>query len=180
MKKTFSTREKIMLGILIVLLVGLLYFNFILTPINDRVSALKSQIADEQTMIDTSMPQMMRLNRMKAELEVLKSDSEAKAIPEYDNVQKVMDELHLILSSAGSYTLNFNGTSVSESIVRRPIGMTFTAANYAQARDIIDRLDASAYTSQISDLSVTNKPDGEGTEVNLNITFYELAVSYSK
>jgi hypothetical protein len=84
-----------------------------------------------------------------------------------------MDELHSVLSGAVSYTLSFNSTSESNSIVSRPINMDFQTADYAAARAIIDRLHDGAYTNQISDLTFSTDKDGN-VQTELTITYYEL------
>ena len=178
MKHEFTKREKVLLVFLGVLLLGLLYYKFLLTPINDKITSIQSDMASDQTLIDTSMPQMIKLNKMKTELETLKNSGDSQPLPEYDNSKKLMDELHLILSGASSYTLNFNSTTEADAIVRRPIVMSFTAGSYQAARAIIDRLHQSSYTNQIADLAFSTD-DENGVQVNLTITFYELDSNYT-
>jgi Tfp pilus assembly protein PilO len=173
MKKELSKREKSMLIFLAVLLVGLLYYKFFLTPINDRVTDYTSDTANDQSMLDSEMPRMTKLNQMKKELAELEKSADSKPIPDYDNSRKVMDELHSVLSGAVSYTLSFNSTSESNSIVSRPINMDFQTADYAAARAIIDRLHDGAYTNQISDLTFSTDKDGN-VQTDLTITYYEL------
>jgi hypothetical protein len=174
MKRELTKREKTMLAILGVLLVGLLYYKFVLTPINDQIVTLQSDTENDQAMIEASTPQLKKMQAMEKELDELKASGEAKAIPEYDNIKAVMNELHLIMASAKEYSLNFNGTTESDAIVRRPIDMSFTASSYAVARGIIDKLHDSSYTNQISDISYTLADDSAEVKVELLITYYEL------
>lgn len=172
MKRTMSRREKLLLTILVVLLIGLCYYSFYLSPLNSKIDNYKSMTnsaLDEEIALE---PMMTSYNKMKNELTELRNSSDSKPIPNFDNSKNVMDELHNIMSEATSYSLSFSGTTEENSIVSRPVGISFVAASYDNARDIIDKLYESDYSNQIS--NITYFKTSGGVQVTLTTTFYEL------
>lgn len=106
MKHVFTNREKILLVILAVLLIAVGYWKLILTPINDSIDALRQQTASEQDALIQDSARAAHLTQMKAELETLLSDPNARPLPDFDNSEKLLVELNTILSGT-DYTLNF-------------------------------------------------------------------------
>ena len=95
MKHVFTTREKVLLVILAVLLIAVGYWKLILTPINDSIAQLQSQTSSEQDAMLQSTAQLARLQQMKRELETLLADPDAKPLPAYDNAEQLLVELKL-------------------------------------------------------------------------------------
>ena len=176
MKHVFTTREKVLLVILAVLLIAVGYWKLILTPINDSIAQLQSQTNSEQDAMLQSTAQLARLQQMKRELEELLADPNAKPLPAYDNAEQLLVELNTILSGAVEYTLNFGSTYPLEegsSIVCRPISLVFTASTYDGARAVLDALHGSDYINQISDLTM-DLDARSGIQTTLTITYFEL------
>ena len=167
MRHVFTTREKVLLVILAVLVIAVGYWKLILTPINDSIAALNAQ---------TNSARLSRMRQMQQELETLLADPDAKPLPDYDNSERLLVELNTILSGTVDYTLSFGSTYLLEdggSIICRPISLEYTCGSYTAARAVMDALHGSDYVNLISD--VTLDLDAEhGTRGNLTITYFEL------
>ncbi len=180
MNRAFTTREKVMLVILAILMIGLGYYKFILEPINLGIEEYNTKAMEEQDQITTNMMLVQKKKAMEKELEELFANGEPTPIPNYDNVGVVIVELHSILDGTVDYTLTFANTSYLSGgyLIRRPIRLEFNATDYAQARRIINRLHDSVNINQISDLSMTlvqNKDREESyISVSMLITYFEL------
>ena len=158
MRHVFTTREKVLLVILAVLVIAVGYWKLILTPINDSIADLNAQTASEQDAILTNSARLSRMRQMQQELETLLADPDAKPLPDYDNS----------LSFGDTYLLEDGG-----SIICRPISLEYTCGSYTAARTVMDALHGSDYVNLISD--VTLDLDAQhGTKVNLTITYFEL------
>ena len=174
MKHVFTNREKILLVILAVLLIAVGYWKLILTPINDSIDALRQQTASEQDALIQDSARAARLTQMKAELETLLSDPNAKPLPDFDNSEKLLVELNTILSGT-DYTLNFANPTPLETgsaILARPISLTFEVSTYSAARAVLDALHDSQYVNLISDLNMDLK--GSTVRTTLSLTYFEL------
>lgn len=86
MRHVFTTREKVLLVILAVLVIAVGYWKLILTPINDSIADLNAQTASEQDAILTNSARLSRMRQMQQELETLLADPDAKPLPDYDNL----------------------------------------------------------------------------------------------
>lgn len=109
MRHVFTTREKVLLVILAVLVIAVGYWKLILTPINDSIADLNAQTASEQDAILTNSARLSRMRQMQQELETLLADPDAKPLPDYDNSERLLVELNTILSGTVDYTLSFGG-----------------------------------------------------------------------
>lgn len=94
MRHVFTTREKVLLVILAVLVIAVGYWKLILTPINDSIADLNAQTVSEQDAILTNSARLSRMRQMQQELETLLADPDAKPLPDYDNSERLLVELN--------------------------------------------------------------------------------------
>lgn len=156
MNRAFTTREKVLLVILAVLIIGIGYFKLLLEPINNSIENYQNMAASEQDEILVNTALLQKKKQMEQELEELFASGDPTPIPVYDNSGTVLVELHRILDKSLDYSLNFSGTSPMDVdyLIRRPVSMTFQAASYEQARAILNELHDSENINCISDLSI--------------------------
>ena len=156
MNRAFTTREKVLLVILAVLIIGIGYFKLLLEPINTSIENYRNMTASEQDEILVNTALLQKKKQMETELEELFASGDPTPIPVYDNSGNLLVELHRILDRSLDYSLNFSGVSTMdvEYLVRRPVSLTFQASTYAQARAIINELHDSDNVNCISDLSM--------------------------
>ena len=179
MKRAFTTREKVMLLVLTVLLIVIAYFKLILEPINNSIDEYQSETAAEQDEILQNTALLTRMSQMQKELEEIYAEGDPTPIPNYDNSGKLLVELNSILSASVDYSLDFGQVSALNDgyIMCRPINMAFTTNTYAETRAIIDALHNSDFTNQISDISVQFENSGK-LLVELN-SILSASVDYS-
>ena len=177
MKRAFTTREKVLLIVLAVLIIGLSYYRFLLVPINNGIDQYRSDAAAEQDEMLVNTQLLGKQRTMEKELDELFAQGDPTPVPEYDNSGKVLVELNSVLSSAVDYTLNFGSTTEleGEGIICRPVNMTFRTNTYNQAKSILEQLHDSDNIGVISDLTLSNTEDsGQNyVDVTLLITYFE-------
>ena len=175
-KKKFSTKETVLLVFLVVLVLGFCYYKIYLQPLQNQITSLQQQTDDVQLQVDSNMIIAAEVNRMQAVIDAKKSDGESHAIPFYDNSRALTAELNDILSTTDSFTLNFGTVTEDDYLVLRPVSLSFETGSYAQARALIDRLNASDNVMQISDLTLRMGDSArEGTvQVSMSITYFEV------
>lgn len=156
MNRAFTTREKVLLVILAVLIIGIGYFKLLLEPINTSIENYRNMTASEQDEILVNTALLQKKKQMETELEELFASGDPTPIPVYDNSGNLLVELHRILDKSLDYSLNFSGVSTMdvEYLVRRPVSLTFQTPTYSQARAIINELHDSDNVNCISDLSM--------------------------
>ena len=186
MNRPFTTREKVMLVILSLMIIGICYYKFLLEPINDQIEQYNQMAAGEQDIITQNMALIQKKKEMEQELEAIFAENpDPDPIPNYDNSGVLMVEIHSILDGTVDYTLSFSDTSLLSGgyLLRRPLELEFSVTTYSQARAIINRLHDSKNINQISDLSITRvnretkqtDEDIDTLRVKMVITYFELA-----
>ena len=188
--KKLSKREKILLAVLIVLVVGVCWYKLVYEPVNTSISQYNSDRDTEQTELLTFLPKVEQKRKMQAEVDVLKAQPDAVKIPSFDNTKEIMKALNKVLSAADTYSLSFSDPVKDGYIYSHKVDIKYSADNYRQARRIIDRLAKEAFVNQISDITINNdisnkhmiNANGEDvniseseTNVSLVITFFEIA-----
>lgn len=184
MKRKFSTREKVMLLILAILLLVCLYFFMVAQPVRTAMSdsAIRTENAESEQLIGTA--KLARMRKMQKALEELSSDARAD-VPDYDNARNVVSLLNEALASADTYDLNFRAIEFEGQIACRNIDMNYTCGSYETAKQILSVLDGGPYRCEITSLSMTDKDKlakGEAASlgsgavgVKATVCFYEFA-----
>ena len=181
MRKSFGKREWAVFIILSVILLALVYYQLIYRAVEN--AKVKYDTTELEMQIQSEQIKAADIARMKAEIAANKGN-ETGVVESYDNIKKEIIALNDILADAVNFSLSFDQPVADGSAVRRNIGVSFTASDYAAARKIIVALHDCRYRCLITDLSITpaslqNTYGSEGdinngaVAVNLNVTFYE-------
>lgn len=177
MKRHLSSRELVLLGLLVVILLVSCYVMLFYMPMTAERDQLATEIEDNRAQLTVVQAQVEEKQRMERELEALfaKPDPPLE-MPDYDNVQQVMFELNAILALTEEYSLSFGTVDAEGGIVRRQISMNFTTGGYEQAKAVLQRLHDSVYRCMLSDLNLSiDSGQEDGVSVSGNIVFYEYA-----
>lgn len=163
MNRSFTTREKILLVALAVLVVVCVYFLLVLQPAmssistaDERVSTIESEITVQQTMASKKAAMEDEIAAAKA------AGKQEKELPAYDNSKNELRELDSILSQARSYDISFAQADTSTNPVRRSVSISFTAGSYSAAYATLDKLVNCRYSCQVTDISITGSSSADG------------------
>ena len=108
------------------------------------------------------------------EMTLLASGQE-RALPQYDNDQALMTELDKLMAATLQYEVDCTeGTTQEGYLVLRPVTLTYQTASYAQSRQIIDALSASANVNFLSNVDVQYDADKAQYKTVLHLIFFEL------
>lgn len=187
LSKQFTRREKVLLAILALLLLFALYYLAVHRPVTealDRIQAESETVSMDLTVLEAKQQRMVAMQK---ELDEILSQPNVSEIPKYDNLQRVMDFLNTVLSSASEYSLSFQGLQQPQDggILRRAMQMTFISPSYEGAQDMVTQLQNCPYRCQLSDISIAPAAaDGQSqdtaaaltdgpVEVSVTVTFFE-------
>ena len=174
-----TARERAMLGLLLILLLGMGYYLGFYLPLQQELTAICATTDELDSQIFTASAKVAEMDTMEAELDriLTQSGGDPAQIAPYDNKEAVLGLLHDILSRTQSYTLSFADPVIQpEGTVRRNISMVFHCGDYATARTVIQELTASPWRCLITNLSLVSDNDDltEGSvRVTATITFFE-------
>lgn len=180
MSRKFTTREKILLIICAVLMLGLFYYKVVWVDTADTIAA--SNTADLETEI--MMQETMAAKKADMENEIkTNADSVIGEVATYNNFSNEMNELDKILAAADTYSLSFSEATLEGSTVRRNIDVVYHASTYQNMKSILQKLHDCKYRCLIGDVSITtttseasNIQTSSDLNVSLTITFYETTL----
>lgn len=172
MTHKFTTREKVLLIVLVVILLIGLYFLLVFYPVKrDR-----ERIAAEKEEIESRIEVQQIVTRLYDDMqEQLKTMDKSTYMPEYDNIEQLTFKLNTIFADVKE-RLNYS-ESEQDGIVSRVIAFSFEATGYDQAKTILTSLTTTEYRSLLNSLNITPKSGNVETDVltiSGTITFYEL------
>ena len=178
-KGKLSPREAGMLVILVVLLIGVVYYMGFYTPLQAEMSNIAAQSADCDDQMVVAEAKIAKMGQMQAELDEIfaRPESEITEIAPYDNKEVVLNQLYGILGRTTDYALTFTDPEVQEDgTVRRNISMKFSCESYAAAKEVIDDLTDSQWRCLVNNLAISCDEENMmqyGVDVTATITFFE-------
>ena len=173
---TFSTREKVMLGLLGTALIVVLWYQFVFSNIQNQIASVDTQIAETQTQVQAYQDRRASFEKMKATVEEYKKKGEKPTImPSYDNTQSLMAYLNSVLSNTSVYKIDFNNPSYSEDdgTVHRGGNIGYEVGAYEEARSIAESIARGPYPCEINALNIQNKD--KAVSAVIEVTFFEKA-----
>lgn len=174
MSREFTRREKVLLLVLAVLVLGMTYYLLIHQPTTNQMAEITSEQSQADSDLMLAQATHTQLVRMQEELTALAAAGvQETEVPLYDNLQLVMNHLNEILAGTSDYSLSFQPVDLSETFVRRTIQMTFSCPDYNQARQIITVLASGPYRCQIGDLQLSVGQQ-DSISVTMSITYFEV------
>ena len=177
LNRSFSTREKVLILILAVLLVGTCYYYLVVKNVQDTLMANQAQLEEGNLQIGQQEALAAARSRMEAELAALGAEETLPEVAVYDNIRNELNELNALMSGAVTYDLKFSQPTLEGSLVRRPVAVSFTVGDYASALDVVRKLENGSYRCEITDFALTGKMLADGSissvSATLNVTYLE-------
>ena len=177
LSRDFTLKEKILLLILAILLIGFAYYRFVDTPVREGIASAKG----EQEMMRIELAAVERkaasLEKMKSELDSITKQGDVAYMPSYNNGRNVNRLLNDVLGPL-DYAVNFTQLTRTGNQIRRNVSLQFTSPDYETMETVLRELSESEYRCLLNDLkgSVNTQRDGGTITVNLTATFFETMV----
>jgi len=173
----FTTKESLIIALLALALIGMCFYRFIYKPTQEEIDSYDTTELEEeyeqQQLIATRIKQMR--DEMSEEDEVTDS-----RISVYSNQKNELNALNDILASATDFKVSFEAPTAEGDLVRRNARITFYAASYYTAEEIIKDINNCDYLCIIRDMTIqpsvgySNTTLDNGTvQASLNVVFYE-------
>lgn len=171
--RKLTLRERVLLiclGIVAVISAYILLFSM---PMDRRQTQAQAQLEQAQEISDQMADRVAEQQRMEGELARLESQGGGMtAMPVYDNQEAVLATLNTILAGCQEYSLSFQGSGGEDHIYRRQVTMPFRCANYAQAKNVLQRLHDGPLRCLLENVDLSQQEDGSVT-VTATMTFFE-------
>lgn len=159
MSNRISTRDRVLLVFLAVLLIGVCYYLFFFKPLQAELQSVSRQAAEVEDQTAIALAKATSMKGMQDELDEILSrpENEITEIAPYDNAKVVMTQLNGILSASENYSLSFKDPAIQDDgTVRRVVEMSFDCKDYNSAKKIIEALSSSRWRCLINSISLVS------------------------
>ena len=180
MSREFTGREKLLILLLSLILVGLAYYQFVDRPVRTSLNNAHAERDSLATELATVQAKLKVMRRMREEMEDITAGGTVSEMKSYNNSKPEIALLNDILRGTPEYTITFANVTLDKDQIRRNFTLKFTSDNYESAQRIIKQLSESPYRCLIGDLKISvsrGKTLKEGPiKVNATATFFETMV----
>lgn len=175
MTRRFTLREKILLGLLIVILLVGMYFFLVHYPIQERMNEIAIEQEEVQSRMDIAEIRKRIYDDMQKELE---NNDHKTYMPQYPNVETLIKRFDEIFKGIEP-RINYGRAQEKDGIYSRAISFSFSVDGYETAKRILHDLTNTGFRCLMSNLTVSPASGGDvehsGLTISGTITFYELA-----
>lgn len=180
--RSFSTREKVLLLILTILLLGLGYYYFVDQPVRNAIQSANIERDTSQVELDALNIKLFNLRKMENELNNIEQGVYHSSMKSYNNVKSEIALLNDLLESSEDYSVSFAEVTRDGNQIRRPVSLQFSTSSYYTATSILSKLYASEDRCLIQDVRISSKSGNttnlknDAVSVAATVIFYETLV----
>ncbi len=177
--RDFSPREKVLLLVLGIIIIGALYYLLIFQPVNDGIATAKANADNLEIQVMKMDSQVAQIKNMQKSINSLDGNGHIMSImPSYNAGKQELDFLNTTLAASEDYYVGFTQITRQGDQIRREFALKFTVDEYSDAEDIINNLEHSELRCLISDFEINTVEqkstlDKSEVEVSCTATFYE-------
>ena len=175
LSRDFTRTEKLLILVLVVLLLGLVYYQFVDKPVREIIAKADSEAQALQTELDVTQARVMKLQSIQNTMDQLKADGKLSWMGSYNNVKEEVAFLNAILASTLKYSVTFADVTRSGDQIRRSFTLEYQTPDYQSAQDIVAKLCTGKNRCLVGDVQCNIDREGLVT-VRQTATFYETMV----
>ena len=184
MNRDVNTKEKVLLVILVLIILGFGYYRFVDQPVRKNLAKAEAEYSSIQTELTAVRIKIRELQRMQDEIDEITAGGKDSYMPSYNNAKEELALLNDILNeSVTQYSVAFTNVTRNKDQIRRDFKLSFTAPDYESMKAVIDKLTGVDYRCMLGDCScnviqVKNPQQEETTalSVSATATFFETMV----
>ena len=189
MSRDVTAKEKVLLVILVLIILGFCYYRFVDQPIRKNLAKADAEYSTLNKELTEANVKIRELQRMQDEIDEITAAGKYSYMPSYNNAKQEVELLNDILEGAATkYSVTFTNVTRSKDQIRRNFKLEFTTPDYETMRAIIDQLTGVDYrclvgdcTSKVVLVKERNLKTKETTEYTVlstsaTATFYETMV----
>ena len=188
MTNKMSSRDKIMMGILALVVVAALWYMLFFTPTKARIEELRGAEGQGggliQATTDENAGVVEDINVLKGWMEdlglSLDDDDETVTdftkIADYNNLVQLTDEVNQILGVTDTFSLNFTTPSRGENCWRRDIAVTFKTNSREDAYNVLRQFNEMEHGCLLNNITFSvsqGENNQESASVSTNIAIFE-------
>lgn len=176
MSRNFTTAEKVLLVLLALILLGLVYYQFVDRTVRSSIASSEAEYRDVHTELDALQQRVSYLSGIQNSLDALKDEGNLSWMGSYNNSKQEVAFLNDILADTLEYSISFANVTRTGNQVRRSFTLQYRTQGYEAAQNIMTRLLQGRNRCLVGNVHCTiNGKDGT-VVMNQSATFYETMV----
>ena len=175
MSRDFTRTEKILIAVLALILLGLVYYQFVDKSVRQSITNAESEARMLETELAAAQARLAAAQAVKGNMDELEASGNLSWMGSYNNSRAEVAFLNSILADTLQYSVTFNNVTRAGNQIRRSFTLEYRTASYASAHEIMARLCQSHDRCLVSDASFSQEGDGV-VVVRQAATFYETMV----
>lgn len=175
MSRDFTTTEKIILVVLVLILLGLVYYRFVDRVVRQTIANNEAEASMLQTELDGVQQRLMQLQSVQSSMDDLEAAGELSWMGSYNNEREEVVFLNDILADTLRYSIAFSNVTRTGNQIRRNFTLQYTTTDYRAAQDIVLKLCNGRNRCVVGDMQC--RYDGNrNVNISCAATFYETMV----
>ena len=175
MSRDFTRTEKILIAVLTLILLGLVYYQFVEKTVRSSITNAQSEAQMLQTELDAAQARLAAAQSIKNSMDELEASGQKSWMGSYNNSKAEVTFLNAILADTLQYSVTFSNVTRAGDQIRRSFTLEYRTDSYASAHEIMARLSQSHDRCIVSEASCALENDGM-VVVRQAATFYETMV----
>ena len=175
MSRDFTRTEKILIVVLALILLGLVYYQFVEKTVRSSITNAQSEASMLQTELDAAQARLAAAQNIKNSMDELEASGQKSWMGSYNNSKAEVTFLNAILADTLQYSVTFSNVTRAGDQIRRSFTLEYRTDSYASAHEIMARLSQSHDRCIVSEASCALENDGM-VVVRQAATFYETMV----
>ena len=175
MSRSFTTMEKIALVVLVLILLGLVYYQFVDRTVRESIASSDAEYDAVRIELDGMQKRIEHLQSVQESLDKLKEEGKLSWMGSYNNSKQEVAFLNDILANTLEYSVSFANVTRTGDQIRRSFTLQYKTAGYEAAQHIMTRLLEGKNRCLVGDVRCAIAKDGTVT-MNQSATFYETMV----
>ena len=171
LSRDFTRREKILLLILALVLVGLVYYRVVYVNVEKRIASANAAAESLQLELNEAEKTLAGLEAMREEVDSYKAGGDISRMGSYNDSSSEITFLNDTLKNTLEYTIAFTDVTRNGDQIRRNFTLQYQTAGYEEAAEIMRKLLTGKHRVQVGDVRCRVDKNG-------NVTFQEVATFY--
>ena len=173
--RDFTRTEKILIALLALILLALVYYQFVDRNVRTTVANARSEAQMLESEIDVTQARVVQLSNLQKKLDEMEEAGTLSWMCSYNGSKAEVAFLNDVLADTLTYSIEFANVTRNGNQIRRSFKLRYTTGGFRSARNIIERLRDGENRCLISDVKCSIATIGT-TSVEAQATFYETMV----
>jgi len=175
LSRDFTNKEKLLLAVLALILLGLMYYQFVDKAVRSSIANSEAEAAQFQTELDAAQARLMRLTQVQNSLTALQEAGNMAYMPSYNANKEELAFLNSILADTLQYSVSFANVTRTGTQIRRSFTLQYVTQDYESAQRIVTQLLEGKNRCLVGDMNCSIAANGNVT-MSQSATFYETMV----